>query len=312
MNKNVYVHSNRSIMTISLTRLVMLVPLIIYGFYKNGIYLYRKNMISTFAMFKPLVIILGSFLIAIIINVCYELFLKKNTNTSILDAIFSSFHLEYAVILGCLMSINVKLPLYFLVLIAILILSKFIGNKVNTICLAFLCIYGISYFTGGFDFLNVYESSKTFSYAFIDYLIGRAPGGIAATHIILLVIALFGISITNNNKTTITLTSIVTYLAIMFIYSLFAHADFANIIFSNNFFFIATYVATDSVTSCYTNKGMFISGIIIALISACLYLINPIIAPVLAVLIVSIFTHLLDESIYLLSQKNNNRHLVNN
>lgn len=303
MNKNVYVRSNRSIMTISLTRLAMLVPLIIYGIYKNGIYLYRSKMVNGIGMFKPLIIILGGALIAALVNYIYEFFYKKNKKNSIIDNIFSSFHVEYAVLLGCIININVNLLVYFVVLTIVIILSKFLDDKINTVCVLFLIIYAISYFIDGFSFLNIYESSKTFSYEFIDYLIGRAPGGIAATHIILLSVALIGLTITNNNKTSISISSIVTYVLLVAVYSLIAKEDFTSILFGYNYLFISSFIATDSLSSCYTNKGMLTSGILIACISFGLYFINPIIAPLVAVLIVSVFSHLIDEKIYELAQK---------
>ncbi len=303
MENNVYIRSNRSIMSISLTRLAMILPLIIYGMYKNGIYLYRNHLVSTIEMFKPLIIIFGGAVIAAIINYVYERLIRKQNDNNILDMVFSSFHIEYAILLGCIMSINVNLWLYFAILTVLLIISKFIGDKANTICLIFLVIYVVSSLTGNFNFTNVYETSKTFSYELIDYLIGRNPGGIASTHIILLVAALIGLSITNNNKTTISLTAIITYIFIMFIYALFTHNNYMNILTCNNFLFIASFVATDSVTSCYTPRAMIISGLLISILSFGIYFINPILAPVIAVLLTSLFTRIMDEKIYLLSKK---------
>ena len=40
MKNNVYVRSNRSIKNITLLRMLLLLPLIIYGVYKNGVYLF--------------------------------------------------------------------------------------------------------------------------------------------------------------------------------------------------------------------------------------------------------------------------------
>ncbi|MDE6292590.1 MAG: RnfABCDGE type electron transport complex subunit D, partial [Bacilli bacterium] len=265
MENNVYIRSNRSIMSISLTRLVMILPLIVYGVYKNGIYLYRNHLTSTMGMLKPLIIILGGAIIAGIINYLYERFLKKN-NSNFLDMIFSSFHIEYAILLGCIMSINVNLGIYFAVLILVLIASKFVDNKINTVCLAFIIIYGISTLLGQFIYTNAYETSKVFSYELIDYLIGRTPGGLASTHIILLVVALIGLAATNNNKTTISMTAISSYLIMMFIYAFITHNNYTDIITCNNFLFLASFIATDSLTSCYTNRAMIISGIIIALL----------------------------------------------
>lgn len=303
MNKNVYVRSNRSIMTISLTRILILVPLIIYGIYKNGIYLYRNKLVSGLGMFKPIIIIFGGAVIAAIVNFLYEYFYKGNKQNSIIDNIFSSFHVEYAILLGCIMSINVNLLIYFIVLTIVIIASKFIDDKINTVCIIFLIIYAISYFMDGFSFLNIYESSKTFSYEFIDYLIGRAPGGLASTHVILIIAGLIGLTLTNNNKTTISLSSIITYIILVFGYAIVTKNDFSSILFCYNYLFIASFIATDSLSSCYTSKGMFASGILIALISFGFYFINPVIAPIVGVLIVSVFSHFIDKKIYELSQK---------
>lgn len=303
MENNVYIRSKKSVMSISLMRIVMLIPLLIYGFYKNGIYLYRNHLVNTFTMFKPLILIFGSIIIAAIINFCYEYFYKKNHSNKIIDSMFSSFHIEYALLLACLMSINVNILVYFGVLIVVLIISKFIGKYFNTVCAAFIIIYIITELIGDFSYLNVYEASKTFSYDFLDYLVGRAPGGIAATHIILLAIAFIGLAITNNNKTGISLIAIISYVLITFVYAILTQNSFMSVIFSNNYLFIATFIATDSPTSCYTNRGMILSGVIIALITFGVTFINPIIAPFVAVLFMSFFAHFIDEKIYVLSRK---------
>ena len=37
MKNNIYIRSNKSIKTISLTKIFFLIPLMLYGLYKNGI-----------------------------------------------------------------------------------------------------------------------------------------------------------------------------------------------------------------------------------------------------------------------------------
>ena len=63
--------SNNSIKRITLTYVISLLPLILFGFYKNGISLYIKKYVNILEMFKPLVIILLGFLIGAIVNVIY-------------------------------------------------------------------------------------------------------------------------------------------------------------------------------------------------------------------------------------------------
>ena len=52
------IKSNNSIKRLCITYLISLIPLIIFGFYKNGISLYIKRYINLLEMFKPLLFIL--------------------------------------------------------------------------------------------------------------------------------------------------------------------------------------------------------------------------------------------------------------
>ena len=100
--------------------------------------------------------------------------------------------------------------------------------------------------------------------------------------------------LTNSNKSLISLTSMVSYVCIVAIFTLIKGGDIAGILFSNNYLFIASLIATDSVTSCYTHNGMIIYGILIAILSFIIYFVNPVIAPIVAVLIISLFNNLID------------------
>lgn len=296
MKNNVYIRSNRSIFTISITRIALLLPLIIYGFYKNGIYLYQNGYTNILGMFKPLVLILGSAFIGILINIIYEYLIKKN-KTDIVSIIFSSFHVEYAIILACLMPININLIIYFSVISILLFISKFLNNRVNIMCICFIAIYIISNILGDFNFANGYELDKKFSLDFMDYLIGKGIGGFASTHIILLIIAFFGLHFTNNSKTAITISSILSIVIIFAIIAIIRDESFIKLLFSNNILFAFTYVITDSVTSCYTYNGKVAFGIITAILTGIIYIFNPILAPFISILIVSLFNNLLDRKV---------------
>lgn len=293
MNNNIYVRNKTSIKTISLTRIILLLPLIIYGIYKNGIYLYQHRFVNALGMFKPLILILTGALIGLIVNVAYEKLIKKNEG-SIDEIIFSSFHVEYGIVLACISSINTNIIIFLIVTLVIFILSKFLNNRINTIAIAFIIIYAISYINGGYIFENSYELSKSFSLNFFDYLIGRGSGGIASTHILLLLVAIVGMHLTNNNKTEITIYSIISFMIPTFIYGLIASKDILSLLFLNNYIFIFTYVATDSVTSCYTTNGKLIYGVLIGLSTFGLSLINPILAPFISIALFSILNNLID------------------
>lgn len=296
MNNNVYVRNKTSIMSISLTRIIFLLPLIIYGFYKNGIYLYIHGYVNLLGMFKPLILIGIGFTIGVLVNIIYEKIIRRNKG-KLIDILFSSFHIEYGIILACLSSINTNMLIFSGVSLILFFLSKIFKNRINIISLAFIAIYLITIIKSDYTFTNAYELSKSFKLNIFDYLIGRAHGGIASTHIILIAIALTGLYITNNNKFSITINACMTYAIPAIIYSVIANKSILNALFLYNYIFIFSFVATDMVTSCYTNNGKKVFGILVGLFTFGLSFLNPIIAPFIAISIVSLFNNFIDRKV---------------
>lgn len=295
MNSNVYVRSNRSIKTISLTRIAFLLPLIIYGIYKNGIYLYKEGYTNLFGLFKPIILIIIGAFIGALVNIIYECYIKKRKD-KLINILFSSFHIEWGIILACLSSINVNILVFSIVTFIILFLSKLFKVHFNIMSIIFILIYFIQMLLyNNYNYLNIYEQNKTLSLNFMDYLIGRGPGGIACTHIILLIIAIVGLYFTNSNKTNITISSIITLIILFTLLSLYKNISLSSLLFNNNYLFIMTFVATDSYTSCYTVPGELIYGILVGILTFMFYFINPIIAPYIAITIVSLFNVVIDK-----------------
>lgn len=292
MENNIYIRSNKSIKTITLTKILFLLPLIIYGFYKNGIYLYKEHYITFIEIFRPLIYVFIGASVGILTNIIYERLVHKN-KSDIDSIIYSSFHLEYGIIIGCLVSINTNVLIYTLCISAIFFISKFFNNRINIMCFALIAIYLID----GSSFLNINEMSKTFSREFMDYLIGRYPGGVASTHVILIILGVFGLYITNNIKADISVSALLTAFILFGAYSLISDSNFANIFFSNNLVMLYSFVATDTKTSCYTRKGMIFFGVLIGVLTFLLYFISPTISPVASILIVSLFNNLIDRKV---------------
>ena len=129
------IKSNNSIMRISVMYILSLLPLILFGFYKNGINLFIKKYVNFYGMLRPLLFILIGFTIGVLVNIIYERKIKKNKD-KISDIIFSSFHPIYGILIACIISINCNIILFSLVSFIVLFISKFIknnksGNKLN-------------------------------------------------------------------------------------------------------------------------------------------------------------------------------------
>jgi len=294
--KNVYVRDNNSILKISLKYFLALIPLIIYGFYKNGIHLYQKNMISVYGMFKPLLFILTGIVIGCLVNILFEKIIKKN-NDNIIDILFSSFHILYGLIIACLLSINTNYFLFVTVTFCVLLLSKIFNIKsINIIALTSLIIILLTYLFGEFTYLNTYEYNTILNLNAVDYLIGRGSGGISTTFISGLIFSLIILLSEKTYKSEIPLYSIISFTILIVIYAIY-NSNIANIfelLFTNGILFSLIFVAPDSISSSYTKVGKIIYGLLAGILTFCLYLINPTFACLGAILISSILSSVFD------------------
>ncbi len=296
---NVYVRSKKNIYQISITRILLLLPMILYGVYKNGLFLYINKYTNLYGLFRPLIFIFGGAFIGAMVNVIYELIFNKknNNNPTIREILFSSFHIEYGIILGCLVSINTNVLVFFLSVFGLLMVSKFFKNRVNIMCVIFITIYAIQTLVlKNFDYMNIYESNKLFEYNILDYIIGKNVGGIASTNILINLLVFVLLSVTNNTKTSIGILSMITSLFLFSVYCMFANVNIGNVFFQYGYIFIFTFVATDYVTSSYTILGMRIFGIVVGALTFAFYFVNPILAPFIAVLLTSFLNNLIDRS----------------
>lgn len=289
------IKDDTSIKKISLTYILSLLPLILYGFYKNGIYLYIKKYISLPKMFKPLLLILIGFLIGASVNIIYLKLIKKSKD-NIIDIIFSSFHPIYGILIASIISINTNILLFSVVTFAVLFISKFINNKINLISLSSLIIFFIMNVLNKFTFMNIYEQSSSFKMNAIDYMFGRGSGGILTTNILLIVLSFIILYNSKVYKKNIAIYSSIVFILLTTIYCILTKniGNIMNMLFTNGILFSFVYVATEPVSSSYTKYGKEIYGILVGILTFIFYLINPALSSLGGILIVSIFNSLID------------------
>lgn len=289
------IKDDTSIKKISLTYILSLLPLILYGFYKNGIYLYIKKYISLPTMFKPLLLILIGFLIGASVNIIYLKLIKKSKD-NIIDIIFSSFHPIYGILIASIISINTNILLFSVVTFAVLFISKFINNKINLISLSSLIIFFIMNVLNKFTFMNIYEQSSSFKMNAIDYMFGRGSGGILTTNILLIVLSFIILYNSKVYKKNIAIYSSSVFILLTTIYCILTKniGNIMNMLFTNGILFSFVYVATEPVSSSYTKYGKEIYGILVGILTFIFYLINPALSSLGGILIASIFNSLID------------------
>ena len=84
MNK--YIDSKLTIKKINIINLLAILPLLISGFYKNGIKLYALGLVNIFGLFKPLIFDILGLVIALI--GCYYYFTFMSGKTPIIPLPF--------------------------------------------------------------------------------------------------------------------------------------------------------------------------------------------------------------------------------
>lgn len=294
--KNVYIRDNNSILKISIKYFIALIPLMVYGFYKNGIHLYQKGLVSFVGMFKPLLFIITGIFLGCLVNIIYEKFIKKN-DEKLIDILFSSFHILYGLLIACLLSINTNYILFIVITFGILMISKVLKIKTfNLVALTSLIIILLTYLFSDFSYLNLYEQSTILNLNAADYLIGRGSGGIVTTSVAMLILSTVILWNEPTYKREISIYSIIIFSLLIIGYSIYNSniASVFELLFTNGILFSFIFVAPDTISSSYTKIGKTLYGITVGLLTFVLYLINPAFACLGAILISGILSSLFD------------------
>ncbi len=293
---DVYLRSHYNIKTISFKILLSLIPLILAGFYKNGLKLYLNDLVNIFGLFKPLVFTILGFIIGSLVNIIYMYLIKKDKD-KLLEMIFSSFHPLYGVIIASIISINTNIFLFLIITFIILFLTKFIKEaKFNIMAFTSLLIILIFNLTGTFTFLNIYESTTVLNLNTLDYLLGMGSGGVNTSFVLFLLISFIMLSKEDFYKKSIALFSILVFSVMMIIYCAYTNqiGIVLENIFANGILFSYIYVAPETLSSSYTKKGQIIFGFLVGFLTFLLFLIEPSLAALGAILIVSLLHKVID------------------
>lgn len=292
-----FVKDKNSKKNINISLILSLVPLLIYGFYKNGIKLYSNELVGVSGLFKPLLFDLIGFIIGIIVYYVYERLIKKN-DIKLFRDIFSSFYPFYGLLIASLISINSSMLLFSVITFVVMFISLFISKfRVNVVSLTVLVIILITHLMGEFTYLNAYELNNVLHLDPLDYFMGLGSGGINTTCGFLLVGSLIYLFSKNYYKKEILVSSVISYCLLMFLYCFFKTDIklFLDSIFSNGVLFSFIYIGTLFSFSPISIKGRYIYGLMVGVITFLLYLVYPSLAAIGAILIVSLCTNVIDK-----------------
>lgn len=276
------------------TVLIVLVPFIIFGTFKNGIYPAVRGYGNLYTVFKPLLYIIIPALVCLLVEYLY--YLIKKDKKSISQLFGESYAILPGVFLGLITSINT--PMWLLIVGSVIAsLSKMIfgglgKNKLNPALVGALFVTVIfSSFLGGY--LNPYEadvissatplSNMTASSYLVTYdnlvvpfgslwtfFFGNMPGAIGETCSFLCIVALAFLIYKKTIKWRIPVSYLLSVTAISLIICLTKDIGLWFVLFnllSGGLLFGATFMATDPVTSPMSREGQIIGGIILGILT---------------------------------------------
>ena len=285
---NVYLKSKNNESKILVKYILLLIPFLIYGFYKNGILLYKGEYVNIFYMFKPLILTI----ISILISYLFTKYKKED---------FISYRLYLNILSSLIVLPNTNIFIYLIILFLVNILYTF--KKVNISLITILLLIIVSMIFSKYLFLNVYEESVNHSYSITNYLFGNGSGGISNTLFIYSILVFIYLICDFSYKKHIVVTSLTVYYILLIIsFVIFKKFDY-NLLLNNNLVFSFIFLNTISIFTPYTKGGCYLYGFILGLISFCFSFIDINLGIYLISLILSFTSLYFDKFILKISSK---------
>lgn len=259
---------------------ISIIPLLIFGFYKNGIKSYDGIYIL-----HPLILDLVGFASGTVVSIILE---KKKPLTS--------FYPFYGLLSASLVFPNTSIIVFGLIcFISLFIYKKINKNNVNIVCVIALIVILISNFYET-SYLNLVINSNT-NLDGLDYLLGKGSAGLNASCTLLSLTSYLYLSTKAFYKREIPLYSFLTYSILMVIYLSFIgdiNSLFVRLL-SNGTIFSLVFVSTMGTTSSYTKRGRICYALILGILLFILSFSFPSLAVISAIFLVSIMHKYIDK-----------------
>lgn len=259
---------------------ISIIPLLIFGFYKNGIKSY-----DGIHILHPLILDLVGFASGTVVSIILE---KKKPLTS--------FYPFYGLLSASLVFPNTNIIVFGLIcFISLFIYKKINKNNVNIVCVIALIVILISNFYEN-SYLNLVINSNT-NLDGLDYLLGKGSAGLNASCTLLSLASYLYLSTKAFYKREIPLYSFLTYSILMVIYLSFIgdiNSLFVRLL-SNGTIFSLVFVSTMGTTSSYTKRGRICYALILGILMFILSFSFPSLAVISAIFLVSIMHKYIDK-----------------
>lgn len=259
------------ILGIALLYILSLLPLIVFGYYKNGLLVYQHGFISFFSSLQYLVIPVIIIILSYVFETYYYIVVKKENN---LHNVFNSVvpYINTLCYLVCAPMDYLWITIPIIVFLDILL--KFVGNRVsvNQIALFQCVLFGILTALGMFQYANLYEASLSNEITDPSLLfIGKGVGAIGTTSTLCVLIGYVLLLFNSYYKKDIPIISFIGYAIVSIIIYFVGGLTFTEILvntFASGFIFAAVFVSSLSTATPVIRSGRVLYGLLIGVLSA--------------------------------------------
>ncbi len=234
--------------------LYSIIPLILYGFYKNSYLLYQEGLVDILVALKPiLLLVITALLLYLFSKIKSKLNLEKN-------------YMWMVILLFIPFSVNIYL--YAICLFIFMTLEIILKDKTKVIfpilfklVLALVLIYLNSY-----SYLNTSEILYSYNYNFLDIFIGKGFGSLFSSNVLLVILSFLILSTNFYYKKYIPLISSGVYFSITILLSFFIIIDFASIPYGY-ILLVTIYLLPNFLTSPYILNKQIVYSVMFSLLA---------------------------------------------
>lgn len=253
-----------------------LMPLLIFGFYKNGILLYQNGLIKSINMFLPIYF----YGISVIVAVIVALIMREDIRENVLIGLVAS----------CSVSINSNMLMYPIVLFVGLFITNYLRKKFTFNKDALIHIFILlALLFGTYSYLNIGEKLGTFNYDLFDVFLGHCSAGVASSSLFMVLIGLGILSINKYYKKEIPISAGISFILTVLVLGPIFKNDIWHIVLNGAVYFGFVFGAANIYDSPSDKKTMIIYGILIGVLAGLISMFNLYEASFVSVLLVSLF-----------------------
>jgi len=259
------------ILRINLLYVLSLLPVIIYGFYKNGIVVAQKGFISFFLGTQYIVIPIIIIILSYVFETYYYLGVKKEDNTnSVVNSITPYINALCYLVCGPTNYLWLTIPL----IIALNILIKFIDNKftINQIALFKCILFALLSLMATTNNANLYEASINMAnLSYTDLFLGKGIGEIGVTSTLCVLIGYFILLFNSYYKKEIPIFCIIGYVFVSIIMYFVGGLGLYELLvntYTSGFIFASVFVASLSTATPVIRSGRIIYALIVGVLCA--------------------------------------------